>query len=79
MIVKLSVDLCWNDDEELADALERLSKSVPSAWVRIEQAQGPAGGWPLVSVMLDDSDLEAFAVHYWGVDRDMYDLEDLFV
>jgi hypothetical protein len=77
--VRIDVDLAWGDEEELADALERMAKRCESAWVRIVRASGPAGGWPLVEIELDESDLEKFADFYWGADRDLWSITDLNV
>lgn len=52
-IIELELDLAWDDtnpDENLGTLLAEMSDVAPSAFVRIDILNGPAGGWPAATV-----------------------------
>ena len=67
MKLTYEVDVAFSDDyPTLTHSLEALQKLCPSAWVRINQAEGPGGGWPCVTVTLDEWDNDGFCEWYGG-------------
>lgn len=67
MKLTYNLDVAFSDDyETLADSLEVLAKLCPTAWVRVNGDQG--GGWPNVTVTIEDSDQLGICTWYGGVD-----------
>jgi hypothetical protein len=59
--------IAWGDDyPTLTHSLEALGNLCPSAWIRIDQATGSSGGWPEVTVRLDEQDNDGFCEWYGG-------------
>jgi hypothetical protein len=54
--------------DDFAEGLQLLGEAVPSARVKVLEAEGE-GGWPLIRVEVDEADVVAFA-EWYEVDLD---------
>ena len=55
-----------SEGEEFLEWLEELSKRFENAWVRIVTLSGPAAGWPVIEVMIDEEREQEFEDWFGG-------------
>lgn len=62
-----NMDVAFSDDyETLGESLEVLAKLCPTAWVRINKYHGSGGGWPDITVTIEESDVPGICTWYGG-------------
>jgi len=67
MKLTYELDIAYGDDyESLAHSLEVLNQKCPSAWVQVIRAEGSGGGWPEVTITIDERDNDQFAEWFGG-------------
>jgi len=68
---KFNIDIAWDENcESFGSTLEELAKMVPSALVRVNVYKGSGGGWPDVTIVVDDADVWALFEWYGHDDFD---------
>lgn len=62
-----NMDVAFSDDyETLGESLEVLAELCPTAWVRINKYHGSGGGWPDITVTIEESDVLGICTWYGG-------------
>lgn len=58
-----------SEDESFEDALEKLGKIAPSAFVKVYRAHGGGGGWPRCEAIVNEADIDAFC-EFFSMDEE---------
>lgn len=66
---KISMDIAWDEDTEtFPEILENVGKAFPSVFVRVNQFRGSGGGWPDVTFLVADDEIDGL-LEFFGYDE----------
>lgn len=74
MMKKFELDVAF-EEGELQDLLVQWCTEMPELFIRIISLNGPAGGWPVIEVMMPEEQIGKFAKMYCEDDAKMWEEE----